>query len=423
MAYLIILFIVLIITAIMITPKGKVILDWLKFYISGKDSGFSFREIGLLWTVSEAAELKNPSSLFWSLQTFDKCTAAILKKLEVNGSLNSVKNQDFLSRLYSYRTKIEFDSPKYKKGIKSSREMSVGQPVCILLKGVGVYNSRLAQNNSTGLFLDYPVPVSAKVASPDWIDKEVSVYFWRRDDAGYVFDTRITDQAFVNSKPSLCAVHSMNLLRSQKRRSIRAQCSIPATLYVLTAGMENSGGIPPNGGIKCLLEDISEDGAAILVGGKGAKGLRVKVQFELGENTLLMSGEIKGVDVIENKNQSCLHFECLELTPWMKNQILSFVYNVMPEGEREVFDAIRISEEQGTGVASVVPNASGTILSSTNSSLGVTSSSEISSNSEGLNENKQISDPASTESIVSDESLTNKEDSSFVSSSDEKDAM
>ena len=81
MAYLIILFIVLIITAIMITPKGKVILDWLKFYISGKDSGFSFREIGLLWTVSEAAELKNPSSLFWSLQTFDKCTAAILKKV------------------------------------------------------------------------------------------------------------------------------------------------------------------------------------------------------------------------------------------------------------------------------------------------------------------------------------------------------
>ena len=360
MLYLVIpVFLIVGLTAFLMSPRGHLVLEVFKFYVLGKDSGFSFREIHLLWSVSKVAELENPSALFWSLTAFDKSIAAILRKFEEKGIKDSVKNQDFLSRLYAYRTKIEFDSPKYKRGLTSTREIEQGQLMCILVKGMGVYNTKVIQNSYQGIFAEFPVATSANAANPDWNGVIVSVYFWRRDDAGYVFDTVVSGQSFVKSKPAVCIKHSPELVRSQKRRSIRVQCSIPAVLYILKSGTDGKDEIPAHEGFSCLLEDLSEDGAAILVGGKGTKGLRVRLEFDIGENPIIMVGEIKGVDSIPKKQQSRLHFECKNLAPWMRNTILSYVYNVMPEGEREVFDAIRLSEEQSITDVEVSDNGRG----------------------------------------------------------------
>ena len=95
----------------------------------------------------------------------------------------------------------------------------------------------------------------------------------------------------------------------------------------------------------CLLEDISEDGALIRIGGKGVSNLHIKLQFTIGESFIVMSGFVRGVEYDEEKNQSKLHFECTYIDTPMKNAILSYVYNVIPDEEKEIIQAMELAEK------------------------------------------------------------------------------
>ena len=59
-----------------------------------------------------------------------------------------------------------------------------------------------------------------------------------------------------------------------------------------------------------------------------------------------MIGVIKNVDYNEAQKQSLLHFECNHIDPIMRNDVLSFVYNMLPQNEKEVLEALEQTEEE-----------------------------------------------------------------------------
>ena len=80
------------------------------------------------------------------------------------------------------------------------------------------------------------------------------------------------------------------VLRSQKRRSVRTACEIPAQLYPVRS-VHTATIIPETKpGLRCLLQDLSEDGASLLIGGKGEKSMSLKLQFELYGKMVIMRG-------------------------------------------------------------------------------------------------------------------------------------
>ena len=58
-----------------------------------------------------------------------------------------------------------------------------------------------------------------------------------------------------------------------------------------------------------------------------------------------MYGIVRAVEYNATTNQSRLHFECVTLPPKMKTDILNFVYNVIPQEEKDAYDAIAQAEE------------------------------------------------------------------------------
>ena len=58
-----------------------------------------------------------------------------------------------------------------------------------------------------------------------------------------------------------------------------------------------------------------------------------------------MYGIIKAVEYNATINQSRIHFECTHVDPTMKNYILSFVYKVLPEKQKEIFEALSETEQ------------------------------------------------------------------------------
>ncbi len=330
--------------------KDKKGYSWLQFFAKGKDAGFSVKEIELLRRVAVRAEMEDPTALFWSVKQLDRCITSLLRKSRLTGEENTLETQNFLAKLYEYRKKIEFDQPRYRKGIPGSRSISESQRLRILVDGVGVFDASVVRN--TDRFITVGKPVGYQLPPGFvWKGRRLAVYFWRRDDAGYVFDTYVLDETTSVSGAVLQLAHSDSLFRTQKRRSVRAKTCISAFLY-LRKDDAYPELVESDPGMRCIVEDLSEDGCALTVGGKAAAGLMVKVQFSVGGETVAFSGVVKSSDYDEEKNRSLLHIEAVPLSLKTRNRVLSEVFGVNPDAELEA--AFSIFDDAGEKPQSVV---------------------------------------------------------------------
>ncbi len=167
-----------------------------------------------------------------------------------------------------------------------------------------------------------------------WKNQKIGVYMWRAEDAGYFFQTKVLEDFIDRKYPILHIAHSDNLVRTQKRNSLRVETDIPAELFPLKSIDQLQRGPPRRrGACAAGSSDLSEGGAAILIGGKARVGLPIKVQYTIGDTLVVMSGVVKGITFDQKKNRSLLHMQATASSVSMRNRILIYVYNLF--GERE----------------------------------------------------------------------------------------
>ncbi|MGO8693616.1 MAG: flagellar brake protein [Rectinemataceae bacterium] len=327
-----VLILVLFAVAFTLSTRGAKRYSWIEYYLKAREVGLSFREAGTLREAAAFANVTDPTNILWSPRDMDKAIAALLARLAAEGKDRSREGVSFVDRVYALRKKLEFEQPRHKYGIRSSRHMAQGQRVRVLLHGVGVFNSTIIDNHQRYLVLSYPAGGRLPKGWV-WKGKKVSIYFWRHEDAGYVFDSYVIDDLRIRSVPVLQVSHSEALLRTQKRKSIRVHSSIPAYLYLLKR-IEGAYEKPERApGLRCLVQDVSEDGASAAIGGKALPGLHVKLQFALGERTIVMSGTVRSVDYDSERNRSVLHIAAVTPSPRTRNAIRSYVYNIRATNE------------------------------------------------------------------------------------------
>ncbi len=305
---------------------------WLHFYAKGKESGFTFKEVNLLRIVAVENRLKNPTSLFWSIPQIDRSIRRMIIKFRTEGNLNSEQNIHFISKLLEFRKNIEMELPKYKLGLKSTRKLAQRQRILINLPGYGTYSSQIIENLRRYMAISYPEG-PALPQGFEWRGRRINVYFWRQDDAGYVFETKVLDDYYERRYPILHVTHSDSLVRSQKRASVRVETNKPAMIFPLKTLRSATDEAEQGRGLRCRLKDISEDGAAVIIGGRGKVGMPLKLQFNLGKATIVMNGAVKGVNYNQNKHQSVLHLQASPLSKVTRNRILIYVYNLFKERE------------------------------------------------------------------------------------------
>ena len=333
----------LIIILVILTAMGAVYTAFkqrINFFITGLDSGFSISEILLLWQAAEICNLEQPTSLYYSLPSLTKCMTQISNMTNTD---NSQKNQLIMTKLFDYRTKIQNEADA-KKGMTTTHSLERGQTLRIILPGKGVFTSEIVGN---GNFLVINVPRQKNLIplpGEEWVGRVISVYLWRKGDARYVFDTTVTQNGLFLGKSSLFLKHSSNLVRTQKRKAVRVKCQIYGMLYIIKKDKVDVTAIETHNGFRCLIEDISEAGALIRIGGKGVQNVKIKLQFNIQNKLILMVGVVRTVEYNEAENQSLLHFECTHIDTTMKNEILKFVYNMLTESEKEVLEALEQTE-------------------------------------------------------------------------------
>ena len=232
------------------------------------DFGFNLSEIKLLWTTAKRCELSNPVSIYVSADVLTKCISDIKNSAEVDDTINYSNTQKILSKLYDFKAKIDSVEDK-KRGLESTKSLDVGQKLRIILPGKGVFYSEILSNGHD-LIIKLPTQKDQIIVEgKDWVNQSVSVYLWRKEDARYVFDTSVQGCGIFLGKAAIFLKHSSNLIRTQKRNSIRAKCDINGMLYIIRSKIVDYNAVENSGGYRCKIEDISEKGALIRIAGKG----------------------------------------------------------------------------------------------------------------------------------------------------------
>ncbi len=305
---------------------------WMQFYLKGRESGFVFHEINLLRRVSVGSRLENPTALFWSMKQLDRAIKATIIEARARSREQDPEQNLLLAKLFELRKRVEFDQPKYKLGIKSSRKLTPKQGFRITLPGIGPFTCMLVENLVRYMAVSYPEGPKLPEGF-SWKNQKIGVYFWRAEDAGYFFQTKVLEDFFDRKYPLLHILHSDNLIRTQKRNSVRVETDLPAELFPLASIDQANEMREGSRGLRCRLVDLSEGGVAVLIGGKARVGLPVKVQFDLVDFPVVLSGVVKGMNFDQKKNRSLLHVQAAPPGATIRNRILMFVYNLF--GERE----------------------------------------------------------------------------------------
>ena len=332
---------IVVLAVLLLRRAGGGRFPWLQFYMKGRELAFTFHEIHLLRRVSIESRLENPTALFWSTKQLDRAIKGIIITYRARSKETSPEYNILLSKLFELRKRVEFDQPKYKMGIKSSRRLMAKQGLRIMLPGLGPFYSIVIENLPRYMAIAHPRGPKL----PDgfsWKNQKIGVYLWRAEDAGYFFQTKVLDDFLDRQYPILHVAHSDNLVRTQKRTSLRVETEIPAELFPLKS-IDNSSEVPEEErGLRCRLSDLSEGGAAILIRGKARVGVPLKLQVTLGDSLVIMSGVVKGITYDEKKNLSLLHMQASAPSVIMRNRILTYVYNLF--GDRETNGAVKKSE-------------------------------------------------------------------------------
>ncbi|MCF7927581.1 MAG: PilZ domain-containing protein [Spirochaetales bacterium] len=321
---------ILVASVVFLRKAGGGKFPWIQFYTRGKEAGFSFREVNLLRKIAVNSRLKDPTSLFWSVKALDRSIRDIIIQTRSKGTENDPDQDAFIAKLFQFRKQVEFSQPKYRLGLKSTRNIVPRQRIKIVIPGVGVYQSMVVENLRKYIAVSYPQgkPLPEGYA---WKGQEISVYFWRAEDAGYYFESKVIEDYYNRDYPILHISHSDNLIRNQKRRSVRVDVNLPARVYPLKNLQEATELPEKSPGLRARLINISEDGAALIIGGKGKVGISLKFQFPLSDHTIVMIGTVKQIRFDQKKNQSSLHLEAKPPSPNIRNRILTYVYDIFDE--------------------------------------------------------------------------------------------
>jgi len=305
--------------------------QWVQFYLKGKESGFTFKEVNLLRRIAVENRMKEPTSLFWSVKQLDRCIKGTIINFRARGEEAAPESTGIISKLFEFRKRVEFNQPKYSLGIKSSREIIKRQRLKLSLPNVGNFATIVVENMRRYMAVSYPQGGPKLPPGFTWKGQQVGVSFWREGDAGYFFQTRILDDFSQRKYPILHIAHSDGLLRTQKRRSVRADLKTTAQLFPLRTVEDANEEFESSKGLRAYIRDISEDGAALLIGGRAKVGLPVKFQYNLSDHEIVMCGVVKGVSYDQKKNRSLLHVQALPASDRTKNTIRSYVYNIFGE--------------------------------------------------------------------------------------------
>jgi c-di-GMP-binding flagellar brake protein YcgR len=317
---------------------GKDRFPWYAFYSKGRSEGFSFREIGFLKTIAMQNRIEKPQSIFWSTKQLDRCLKPALLKINADEKMSPGYKREMTDRLLELRTKAEFNLPRYRKKIRDTLSLLPRQKLLVKDANYGTFTSWIVEITRKHIVITYPSGQKAAEALV-WTGRKVLVYFWRAEDAGYEFETRVIEQITHEEFPLLYITHSSSLQRKQMRKAARVEVGIRAQFSPVEI-TKTEGGTRASVSKRSYMGkiiDLSGGGCCMLAGRLLKKNDRIKLDFSLTqEKRVVALGVIVGASNTGDERVRKFHIMFVKMDMEARHNVLLFVYNIFGEREEDL---------------------------------------------------------------------------------------
>lgn len=301
--------------------SGNVSLGGANFIARGKEAGLSTKEIKMLKKAADVLEMDRPLTLLGSVSNVDDAILRINEILQKT-EYSDIEIIDLLEDLHLYRKNIELEKLEKRGNISNSRELSVNQQVKIVVGNLEIpIIAIISEITSDYLSIDLRNETGIRPGI-NW-DGPINVYFWRKNDAGYFFESTVIETP-TSRKWNIS--HSGNLIRNQKREDLRVDVELNCYVYKLEDITKRNSKPMGFNGTFSQLKNISEGGAAFLINGKVQPGIALKIEFKLEGKVIVLCGLVKDSSHNQANNISFVRMKIIEPTFEMLSVLRPFLF-------------------------------------------------------------------------------------------------
>lgn len=248
----------------------------LSFYRLCRSKGLISAEARFLDDVLHVINYENIMSLFKSNLSIDEVVDKYLIFLDKNHQ-PIVAREIRISKLMNIRRKLKIVNSSYMKTDNNSLAIEVGQRLRLSVLGKGFYSAEVIDNHPGYLMISFPVGEAAQ--DLDWSNRSLGVYYWRENDAGYFFETKVLQEIRSDSFYSLFISHSQNVQRKQSRSFLRVAVDIPTEILCIKTELSVEEVSPKK--ISGRIINLSSDGLLIESSEEFSDSCLYKVNFSL----------------------------------------------------------------------------------------------------------------------------------------------
>ncbi len=308
---------------------------WVQFYLRGKESGFHFQEISTLHQLVKKTRIRDPLSVFWSTKSILNCIANVVSGYQQSNTIEDRQSALFLRKLYIFVNKTEYKKRARRRGLRSTREISVRQalqfyPTTKETRRPQSLQSHVVAQQSRYLAIAHPSALkSTDAESLKLTGERVRISFRYKDDGQYTFFVRILGSFQRDDVDILHITHSRKLIRQQLRKDTRRTLNISGQIFLISSQDDSMVETHKDkDGYRCQVVDISEGGAAVIVGGHLSNGQHIRLQFTYKDMHIVYVAQVLYSRGDEEKNLVMAHLKTLSSDAIMRNRISGIIYDI-----------------------------------------------------------------------------------------------
>jgi len=292
--------------------------------------GLPSEHVDRLLALVQVSKIRQPFLVFSNSVVLDDVLRRGLYLIDGTRNIAEEERERQKAVLYEIKQVLE-SQPKRTAGASTTRFLKTGQKVSITPEGGKPLSSRIISNMSDFLSLAAPVADSTSRRWPR--GTKISVYFWRENDAGYSFASKVLGYESVRGVPCVLIQHGKALRREQRRRNRRRQIHRACFFYPIS--VTETGGRPGQKkaailtNLKALgtVVDLSAGGCAIQSVTPFDPGTLIMVEFDIDRKVPIRSfGKVQRARRLSGRG-GIMHVMFTRVSREYLNRIRAFVYD------------------------------------------------------------------------------------------------
>jgi c-di-GMP-binding flagellar brake protein YcgR len=302
------------------------------FRRTGKALGLPPSHVEALENLVRATKVKQPFLVFSSPGLLDD----VLKKglYSLDNARGMAEGERERRKAILFQTKQIMESSARKSiSVKSTHFMKPGQSLTLTVENGGAFPSKVVSNMKD--FLTVAAPPAAAQGNTRWTrGTRLSVYFWRENDAGYSFASKILGYDTVKGVQCILIQHGKALRRQQRRRNRRKPIMRPCFYYPIRIEESGQGRkatrkavVENRLGALGTVVDLSGGGCAVQTLTPMDPGKLIMIEFDIDKKAPIRAfGKVKRVRRMKSRG-GVMHVMFTNVTRQYLNRIFEFVYD------------------------------------------------------------------------------------------------